>query len=150
MTEAAAPPGTATSGDPIRSDLPAPGPEAPLGAAGRAGAYALVLVLTALLAVWGAFLVPLRVAGLAAPVCWGIALVGNAALGLAGGRLLGKLGALLPVLLWAAVAFTLGTRRTEGDLVVTGSVTGLGFLLAGAVGGTVAYVVQATRRPSPR
>lgn len=125
-------------------------PAAPLGRGGTAAAYALVLLLSVLLALWGAFLVPLRVGGTLVPVSWVVALVGNVVLGSIGGRLLGKLGAVVPVLLWLAVAFTLGSRRAEGDLVVPGSTPGLVFLLAGAVGGAVAYGVQVTRVSAPR
>lgn len=109
-----------------------------------------MLALTVLLALWGAFLVPLRVSGVVLPVCWLLALVGNVVLGAAGGRLQGKAGVVLPVLLWLFVAFTLGNRRAEGDLVVPGSTAGLGFLLAGAVGGAVAYGLHVSRAPSPR
>ena len=129
---------------------PVPAPPAPLGPTGRGAAYGLVLVLTVLLAVWGAFLVPLRVDGTLVPLCWLLALGGNVGLGTAGGRLYGKAGVVGPVLLWLVVAFTLGSRRAEGDLVVPGSTTGLVFLLAGAVGGAVAYGVQVTRAPAPR
>ena len=109
-----------------------------------------MLALTVLLAVWGAFLVPLRVGGTLVPLSWLLALGGNVGLGAAGGRLYGKAGAVVPVVLWLLVAFTLGTRRAEGDLVVPGSTAGLVFLLAGAVGGALAYGVQVTRAPSPR
>jgi len=129
---------------------PVPAPPAALGPTGRGAAYGLVLVLTVLLAVWAAFLVPLRVDGTLVPVCWLLALGGTVGLGTAGGRLYGKAGVIGPVLLWLVVAFTFGSRRAEGDLVVPGSTTGLVFLLAGAVGGAVAYGVQVTRAPSPR
>lgn len=125
-------------------------PPQPLGAAGRTAAYGLVLALTVLLALWGAFLVPLRVGGVLLPVSWVLALGGNVVLGVVGGCLHGKAGVVLPVLLWMLVAFTLGSRREEGDLVVPGSTTGLGFLLAGAVGGAVAYGLHVSRAPSPR
>ncbi len=148
MNRTAAPPGGNPPG-PAHAAPPAP-PPPPLTGAGRAGAYALVLALSVLLAVWGAFLVPLRIGGVLAPVCWVVALVGNVALGAAGGRLLGRPGSVVASLLWLAVAFTLGSRRSEGDLVVTGSATGLVFLLLGAVGGAVAYGVAATRLPPQR
>lgn len=103
--------------------------------------YALVLVLAVLLALWGAFLVPLRFGATPLPVSWFIALGGNLALGVAGGRLLGRPGALVPGLLWLAIALTLGTKRGEGDLVVPGTTMGLVFLLVGAVAAAVAYGV---------
>lgn len=144
MTASAAPAGPATS-EPAPPTLP----DAPPGPVEVGAAYALVLVLSVLVALWGAFLVPLRVGGTLVPVCWLLALGSTAVLGAWGGRLLGKAGAVVPVLLWLAVAFTLGTRRAEGDLVVPGSTTGIVFLLAGAVGGAVAYGVQVTRLPAP-
>ena len=103
----------------------------------RSGSYALVLLLALLTALWGAFLVPLRVAGVPVPASVLLAVVANVVLGTAGGRLHGRLGAALPGLLWFAVAATLQARRPEGDLVVTGSLTGLLFLLLGAVAAAV-------------
>ena len=102
-------------------------------------AYGLVLVLAVLLALWGAFLVPLRVGSTLAPVSWLVAAVGNVALGRYGGHLLGRPGALVPGLVWLGIALTLGTRRGEGDLVVPGTLPGLVFLLVGAVASAVAY-----------
>jgi hypothetical protein len=116
-----------------------PVPDEPLPPRARAGAYALVLLLTLLLAVWGAFLVPLKAGTIPVPVSWVVAGVGNAALGLAAGRLYARQGVLGTGVLWLAVALTLGTKRDEGDLVVPGDVVGLLFLLIGAVGSAVAY-----------
>jgi len=113
-------------------------------------AYALVLVLAVLLAVWGAFLVPLRVGGTAVPVSWAVAVVGNGLLGWYGGQLLGRAGAAGPGLLWLAVALTLGSKRGEGDLVVPGSTIGLVFLLVGAVTSAVAYGVASPGGPTSR
>ena len=103
------------------------------------GAYVLVLLLTVVLAVWGAFLVPLRFGTVPLPASWLVAAVGNGLLGWAGGRLLGRPGALVPGLLWLAIALTLGSKRAEGDLVVPGTVPGLVFLLVGALASAVAY-----------
>ena len=101
--------------------------------------YALVLLLALLLAVWGAFLVPLRIGTVPVPVSWVIAVVGNGLLGWVGGRLLGRLGAAGPGIVWLVVALTFGTQRAEGDLVVPGTTTGLVFLVSGAVASAVAY-----------
>ena len=105
----------------------------------RGVAYALVLLLTVLLALWGAFLVPFRVGGTLVPVSLVIALVGNAVVGRAAARLAGSQGALATGVLWLGVAFVLSSRRAEGDVVVPGSAVGTGFLLAGALGSAVAY-----------
>lgn len=116
----------------------------------RALAYALVLVLTIQFALWGAFLVPFRVGGALVPVSWLIAVAGNIAVGRAGGRLAGKVGAAIPAVLWLGLAFTLGARRAEGDLVVQGTAIGLGFLVAGALTGAVMYGLAAGRLTSGR
>lgn len=100
-------------------------------------AYALVLVLSLLFAVWGAFLVPLRVFGVLCPVSLVLAAVGNYALGCAGARLHGRLGAAVPGVLWFLVAAVLQSRRPEGDLVVVANVVGLLFLLVGTVAAAV-------------
>ncbi len=120
------------------------------GRQGTYAAYGLVLVLTVLLAVWGAFLVPLRVGGTAVPVCWVVAVVGNVLLGRYGGQLLGRSGALVPGLLWLGIALTLGSKRREGDLIVPGSVTGLVFLLVGAIASAVAYGLASPGAPTSR
>ena len=116
----------------------------PAGQAGwsppeRVAAYALVLVLTALLALWGAFLVPFRVGGALVPVSWVVALVGNAVLGRAGAQLAGSTGAVVPGLLWLVVALGLASRRAEGDVVVPSTAVGLGFLLCGVSASAVVY-----------
>lgn len=115
------------------------------GAVSTTASYALVLLLAVLLAVWGAFLVPLRLGGYPLPVSWLVAGAGNLALGRAGGQLLGRPGALGPGLLWLAVALTLGSSRPEGDLIVPGSVVGLVFLLVGGVASAVAYAATPRR-----
>lgn len=123
-------------------------PDAP-DQAQTAASYALVLVLALLLALWGAFLVPLRLGTVPVPVAVLVALVGNAALGWCGGRLYGRLGAAGPGLVWLGVALSLSTQRREGDLVVPGSTTGLLFLLVGAVTSAVAFgAVRRRARPA--
>ncbi len=113
-------------------------PAAP-GPAPRVLGFALVLVLTVELAVWGSFLVPLRVGEVLVPVSWLVALVGNLSLGWAGGSIAGRAGAVVPGALWLAVALLLGTKRAEGDLVVTVDVAGLVFLAVGVLSSAVAY-----------
>lgn len=116
----------------------------------RAARFALVLLLTVLLAVWGAFLVPLRVLGVPVPLGLVLALA-TVPLGVAGGRALdARLGAVAPGVLWLLVAITLAGRRPEGDLVVTGGVLGLLFLLLGTLGAAVsAGLWRPDRRAAP-
>ena len=105
----------------------------------RSWATALVLLLTVLLALWGAFLVPFRVGGTLVPVSLVIAVVGNVLVGRAASRLAGSTGALLTGVLWVGLTLVLSSRRAEGDVVVPGSTVGMGFLLAGALASAVAY-----------
>jgi len=114
----------------------------------RGWAYALVLLLTVLLALWGSFLVPLRLGGRLVPVSLVIAVVGNLLVGRAGGRIAGSTGAVVPGVLWVAVTLVLSSRRAEGDVVVPGTAVGLAFLLAGALASAVAYAAVVLR-PAP-
>ena len=114
-----------------------------------AAAYAVVLLLTVLLALWGAFLVPFRVGGVPVPVSWVIAVVGNVALVVAGWRLLGRTGAAVPALLWLAVAVALASKRSEGDLVVAATLVGVGFLPLGALASAAAWFFLSARAQLP-
>ena len=120
----------------------------PWTGAERAWAYALVLVLTVLLALWGSFLVPFRVGSTLVPVSLVISVVGNVLVGRAASRLVGSTGPLLTGGLWVALTLVLSSRRAEGDVVVPGSAVGLAFLVAGALASAVAYGA-AVLRPTP-
>lgn len=119
--------------------------EGPPSVAFVAAAYAVVLLLTTLLAVWGAFLVPFRLGATPVPVSWVVAIVGNLAVGVAGGRLLGGYGAAVPGLLWLAIVTTLAARSTEGDLVVAGTLVGSGFVPLGALASAATWFRVAAR-----
>ena len=112
-------------------------------------AFALVLVLTVLLCLWAAFLVPLRIGTVRVPVSLLVAGLGNVLLGRAGGRLLGMPGVLVPGVLWIGLAYLLGTRRTEGDLVILGDTVGTLFLVVGALGFAAAYAMTSLRNEAP-
>jgi hypothetical protein len=108
--------------------------------------YALVVVLTVELAVWGCFLVAARPFGQPLPVAALVAVVGNTAVGLAGARVLGRrLGAVVPAVLWLGIALTLGSARPEGDRVVTETFRGLAFLFAGTVAAAAAVALSGAR-----
>ncbi len=101
-------------------------------------------------AVYGAFLVPLRIGATHLPVALLLASAGNYGVGLAGGRVLRRpAGAAIPGLLWLVVAFLLGTSRREGDLVIPGDWVGVAFLVVGAVASAVAFG-RAPGRAGPR
>lgn len=111
--------------------------------------YALVVILVLLTTVWGAFLVPFRLGGTLIPVSLVIVAASNAALGLAGGRLLGRWGAAATGVLWMYVAFTLGSRRPEGDLIIANGWVGLGYLVVGVVSAAVAFGLTPLKRLRP-
>ena len=123
-------------------------PGGPPGPAFVAASYAVVLLLTALLTLWGAFLVPFRVGGVLVPVSWVVAALGNAGAALAGSRLLGNVGAAVPGVLWLVLMSVLLPRRTEGDLVVPGTYVGLGYLLIGAMASAIAWGFASARARS--
>ena len=109
--------------------------------------YAVVLVVALELAIGESFLVAARPLGLALPVSAVLAVVGNVAIGLIGARVLGRpAGAAIPGVLWLAVALVLGTKRSEGDLVVTSSWRGISFLVAGAAAAAGVVVVVSARK----
>ena len=111
--------------------------------------FGLVLLLTVLLCLWGAFLVPLRIDTTRVPVSLLVAGLGNVLLGRAGGRLLGTPGVLVPGMLWLVLAYLLGSTRSEGDLVVPGDLIGTLFLAVGTLGFAVAYALTSARRATP-
>lgn len=122
----------------------------PLGRVETVGGYALVLVLAVLLAVWGVFLVPLRIAGFPAPLSLVLAVAGNAVLGRLAGQHLGRAAAGLAGVVWLVVVLQFFVVRDEGDYVVHGSssisLTGVAFLFLGAI--TSALTFNAVSRRS--
>lgn len=117
--------------------------------------YLALIVLGAVLGIWGAFLVPLRLPGGVEGLSVAIAVVGNLGAGLLGGIGTGtRLGAGLPGLAWLVVAVLAGVSRPEGDLVVPGGLpadpgvgtVGMAFLLLGAVAAAIAVGIG----PGPR
>ena len=116
------------------------------GLAYTVAAYPMGIVLAVLFAVWGAFLVPLRLGGVPVPLCVAIAVVGNVGLALAGTRIVGRrLGGLVPGLVWLLIAFTFGNQSPSGDTVIQASAMGYAFLVSGIIAATAALGV----RPSP-
>jgi hypothetical protein len=99
-------------------------------------AYAFLLLAGIGFGVVGAFLVPAGPRIGAVLLSYGVAvgLVGNAGLSLLGLWLTRtRMGALLLLLGWGPVVIWLGTRRTEGDLILTGRAEAYVFLFAGAL-----------------
>jgi hypothetical protein len=106
-------------------------------------AHVLLFALGVLLALYGAFLVPRgpRVGGHVLSVGVLVAVVGNAAGGLLGGRAAGRFGGVTVFVGWLIVAFTLTVQRPSGSVVLPGggdlAVDALLFLLLGAVAGAL-------------
>jgi hypothetical protein len=106
--------------------------------------WGVAAVLVALwLALVEVFWLPLRVGGLLVPLSVVAAVGANLLLPAATRRLSGsRLVAVLPAVVWLVVAIGAMTRRTEGDLVITGGgVTGtvnLAFLLLGVLAASLA------------
>ncbi len=129
---------------------PAPPTEAQSDDDARLPAVVVVVVasvLTALLAVWAAFLVPLRVGTIPLPVSLTL-LVAVLALGMLAGRAAGWLGALGPTVAWFVVTLPLSTPRREGDLIIQGSTIGTLYLLLGTLGWGLVVAAAAVRRPA--
>lgn len=95
-------------------------------------AYAALFLLGSVVGVLGCF--HFSVTAFAVPVGVGVAIAGNLAMCWLGGRAMGsKLGAAVPAAGWMLAAIVLAVERPEGDIVVTNTGPGLGFLFGGTV-----------------
>ena len=113
--------------------------------------YAVLFLLGGALAVWGAFLVPLRLPGGVEGLADVIALVGNVCVGLLAARGVRSVGAAAaPGVGWLITVLALGTVARPGDEVVIpsslGNDPGVGtvgtlFLFAGSIGAVVAILL---------
>ncbi|MCZ2830376.1 hypothetical protein O2W14_16180 [Modestobacter sp. VKM Ac-2986] len=118
-----------------------------------AGWALAAVVVAAWLALVEVFWLPLRVGGVPVPVSLLAAVFGNVLLVDVARRLSGsRLVAVLPALVWLGVALAAGSRRSEGDLLITGGdavtqVVNLGFLLVGVV--AAAFAVGRTLGSPP-
>lgn len=91
------------------------------------------------LAVLECFLLPSYLGPVPIPLSIPAAVAGNLALPALALRLTSsRIVGVLPVLGWLVVAVVAALPRPEGDLIVTGSLRGLAFLLLGAVAGAYA------------
>jgi hypothetical protein len=114
-------------------------------------------VLSAWLALVEVFWLPLRVGSVPAPVSVLAAVVGNLLLITGAHRLSGsRMVAVVPAVVWLAVAVAASIRRPEGDLVLIGGgaagAVNLAFLLLGVLAAAVAVgrVLTPPRRITPR
>lgn len=106
----------------------------------------MLFLLGAILGVIGAFLVPFRVGRQLVPISVVLAVAGNLAVGIFGARGTGsRLGAVLPGVGWVLVAFTLGVKRPEGDVIVPGGGVGVAFTLGGTLAAAIAMGIAGPR-----
>jgi hypothetical protein len=115
-------------------------------------AVTAVGLLSAVLAVIGAYLSPSvpHVLGVPVPVGVLIAIAGNLAVGVFGARGTGSRWApVVSAVVWVLLALFLGSVRPEGDLVVTGSWQGVAFLLLGTAAAAAAIGIPTLRRSRP-
>jgi len=110
---------------------------------------ALIVVAAVEAALLECFLLPSWIAGVPVPVSIPAAMAGNIVLPVLARRVTGsRVVAALPVLAWLVVVFVAAVPRAEGDLIVTGTLRGMAFLLLGALAGAYG-VVRAVTTPSP-
>lgn len=113
-------------------------------------AYVGLLVLMALVTVWGAVLTMLRLGPLPVPLGLVFALAVGPICWTAGTRAGRRLGAAGPALVWALLVLPMMTLTREGDLIITGSARGILFLAVGALSAAVAvggWTPRATPAP---
>lgn len=109
----------------------------------------LVAVAAAELAVLECFLLPLRIGSVPVPLSIPVAVLGNLLLPAMAYRLTAsRAAAALPVAVWIVVVILAAVPRPEGDIIITGTVRGLAFLLLGAAAGAYAVGRLFTRRPA--
>ncbi|WP_051712841.1 DUF6113 family protein [Spirillospora albida] len=133
-----------------RSAAPPPAPE-PAGADGTldafvsGAAYAVLALLGSVVALLGSFCIGWTVAGVPAAAIAAVVVVFGLVRA-AGWGMGGRLGALIPAVVWGLVVFVMSMRRPEGDLVVPATVAGYIYI----IGGMVAAVIGVARVPSAR
>lgn len=93
-------------------------------------------VVGGLLSLVTAFFVPTRVAGVSLGVVLTVLTIGPYS-HLVGRALRSAPAAAVPALGWFVVTMTAAGKRPEGDLIVTGSLAGLAFLILGTVSATL-------------
>jgi hypothetical protein len=111
--------------------------------------YVLLLVLTALVTVWGAVLTMLRIGGVPVPLGLLLAVAIGPLCWAGGNRVGARIGTAGPGLVWALLVLPLLTTRPEGDLVITGSARGVTYLALGALSAAVAIGGWTRPRASP-
>lgn len=111
----------------------------------------LAVLISAWFALVEVFWLPLRIGGVPVPVSIPAAVAANLLLVGLTHRFTGsRVAAVLPAVVWLAVVLPASQQRPEGDLVITGGVVSLAFLLLGVMSAAVAVgrVLATPRRAS--
>ncbi|MFC5749494.1 DUF6113 family protein [Actinomadura rugatobispora] len=121
--------------------------DATLDAFVSGAAYAALGLLGALLGLVGSFAQGWTIGSI--PVAAIVLVLVNFAIARAAGWAMGgRTGAAVPVLLWALVTLALSIGRTEGDLIVPGTLPGYLFIVGGLAAGVVAVSLVPAARPA--
>jgi hypothetical protein len=113
----------------------------------------LICACAVLLAILEVMLVPLYWGSVIVPISAVLAVLGNWIFPRVGFRMAGRVGAVLPLLLWLVVVFALGLMpRPEGDVMVPGAgapeYVFFAVLFGGSVVGVISAVIVTTPRPA--
>lgn len=115
-------------------------------AAVTGAAYGTLLVLGALVGVYGAFYYSLSVWGV--PLGAIVAVVLNFVMCRAAGRMMRtRLSAVLPAVGWLVAVLLLSAKRSEGDLLITNTVGGYILLFGGSLAAAIAVTMSVVERP---
>lgn len=133
-TESAGTESAGTESTPRVDDEHEPG----AGTAAVAGAaYGVLLVLGVLVGIYGSFYYAMSLAGV--PLGALVAVFVNFLMCRAAGRAMRtRLGALLPAIGWLVTVVVFSSERSEGDLLITGTVSGYIFLFGGIIAAAIA------------
>ncbi|NVI86666.1 DUF6113 family protein [Actinomadura sp. BRA 177] len=123
-----------------------PAKEGPLDAFVSGAAYAALALLGGVFGVVGSFAQDWTVGPVPVVAIVLVALV-FAMARLSGLGMGGRLGATIPAVVWGVVVFILSMRRTEGDLVVPGTLAGYLFIIGGMVAAVVGIMMVPPARP---
>ncbi|MEU8800327.1 DUF6113 family protein [Spirillospora sp. NPDC048819] len=120
--------------------------EAPLDALVSGAAYAALGLLGVLFGLFGSFMQnwttgPVPIAAIILVVLV-FCMVRLAGLGMGG-----RLGATIPAVMWALMAFVMSMRRAEGDLVVPGTTAGYVYIIGGMVAAVAGVMLVPAARP---
>lgn len=135
------PPGGATASGPDRPDG-----RAPVDAVLSCAAYVVLGLLGAVFGAVGSF-VQNWTAGKVPVAAIVLVVLVFCMVRLAGLGMGGRLGAAIPAVMWALVAFVMSMRRAEGDLIVPGTTAGYVYIIGGMLAAVAGVMLVPPARP---